>query len=167
MAKQIKQAFKDAGIEVKNQTNNVKFNDKKLVRFNEVKGFNALVEKYGIEAVQFVNIIKQNYDIRILTAKGFRHLMEKSGELKKEDVFYLEVEYNKIIITKNGMRRDDYLDNEHLITAIIAAIEVFVNRASNLINKYLSYEKSGIVVSPETVVTVKEYLAKDLKKLDF
>lgn len=167
MAKQIKQAFKDAGVEVKTQVNNVKFNSKKQFKFNEAKGFDALVEKYGLEAVQFVNIIKQNYDIRMLTVKGFKHLMEQAGELKKEDVFYLEVEYNKIIITKNGMRRDDYLVNEHLITAIVAAIEVFVDRASTLINKYLTYEKSGIIVSPETVVNVKEYLTKELKKLDF
>lgn len=166
MAKQIKQAFKDAGVEVKTQVNNVKDNGKKQFKFNEVKGFDALVEKYGIEAVQFVNVIKQNYDIRLLTAKAFRYLMEQAGELKTNDVFYLEVEYNKIIITINGMRRDDYLDNEHLITAMVAAIEVFVNRTSNLINRYLSYAKSGIVVSPETVINVKEYLTNELKKLD-
>ena len=94
-----------------------------------------LIEKCGVEQVNFVRIIKNNTEIRRFTSLAIINYLKQKGIISGDNN-YVTYYWEKFRVISNGLSVEYRYTEKFLIKALIGSFASFANNAENIINEF-------------------------------
>lgn len=104
-----------------------------------------LIEKCGIEQVNFVRIIKNNTEIRRFTSLAVINYLKQKGIINGE-TNYVTYYWEKFKVSSDGLSTEYRYTEEFLINALIGSFASFANNASKIIYDFGKIHNIEIIV---------------------
>lgn len=122
-------------------------NEQEVINKEESKSLiKHLIEKCGIEQVNFVRIIKNNTEIRRFTSLAIINYLKQKGIINGENN-YVTYYWEKFKVSSDGLSTEYRYTEEFLINALIGSFASFANNASKIIYDFGEIHNIDIIIN--------------------